>query len=169
MRKRKELQGLAVVDVGGGTKLGSVEDLIVSPDDGRILGFTLAGGMLGGRPRTFVDVADVHAIGTDAITVDGDNVARGKDELSDTMREARESNRSLVGNKVITENGTLVGTVSDYFVDEAGRRVTGLAIGGGLLSSADALSADRIRSVGPDAIVVSEEGADTDPGPWSAG
>lgn len=158
MRKSKELHGLAVVDVKSGKKLGTVEELIISPDDGSVLAVAIGGGMFGGS-RSFVDAADVRAIGADAITVNGDDVARREDDTSERIREAHSSTRNLVGNKVVTENGALLGTVSDYFIDEEARRVTGLTIGGGLLSGEDGLAADRIMSVGPDTVIVRDEDA----------
>ena len=173
MRKRKELQGLAVVDVTGGTKLGSIGDLVVSPDNGRIVALTLTGGMLSGS-SSYVAIEDVHAIGPDAITVEGENAVRPDSEMPDGIRAARDASRHLVGKKVVTENGTLLGTVSDYLVDETAYRVTGLTLGGGLLSSEDALSADRIVSLGPDAIIATDsETEEQDPdgatrrAPWS--
>lgn len=155
MRKRKELQGLAVVDVTGGKKLGAVGDLVVSPDTGRIVALTLNGGMLGGA-GSYVPIEDVRAIGPDAVTVADENVARPDSEMPDGLRAARDASRALAGKKVVTENGSLLGTVSDYLVDESALRVTGLTLGGGLLSGEDALSADRIVSLGPDAIIATD-------------
>jgi uncharacterized protein YrrD len=157
MRKSRELRGLAVVDATSGTKLGTVEELVVSPEDGDLLAVVLGGGMFGGG-KTYIDMADVRAIGPDAVTVEGDEVARAEDAIGDRVREAHSSPRKLVGNKVVTENGTFLGTIHDYFIDEETRRVTGLTIGGGLLSSEDGLAADRIVSVGPDAVMVLDEG-----------
>lgn len=174
MRKRKELQGLAVLDVSGGKKLGTVGDVVVSPDDGRVMALTIAGGMLGGN-GSYVAAEDVRAIGADAITVDGENVARPESEMPDDLRAARDVSRQLPGKKVVTENGTLLGTVHDVLVDESALRVSGLTIGGGLLSSEDAIAADRIVSVGPDALIVTDEATERgDPeaaerrSPWTA-
>ena len=179
MRKRKELQNLAVVDVTGGKKLGSVGDLIVSPDDGSILGLTLSGGMLG-KSTSFVAVDDVHAIGADAIMVQGEEAVRAESEMTDSIRAARDASAGLTGKKVVTENGALVGTVSDYLIDESALRVTGLTLGGGLLSSEEGIAADRVVSIGPDAIIVTDEAGEatteggTEAGnrqrsPWASG
>lgn len=176
MRKRKELQGLAVLDVSGGKKVGTVGDLVVSPEDGRLMAITIGGGMLGGG-GSFVAADDIRSIGADAITVEGENVARPESEMSDGLRTARDASRQLPGKKVVTENGTLLGTVHDVLVDESTLRVSGLTIGGGMLSTEDALAADRIVSVGPDALIVTDDatergGAETEaserPSPWAA-
>jgi uncharacterized protein YrrD len=175
MRKRKDLEGLAVVDVSGGRKLGAVSDFVISPSDGRVLAITLRGGLFGGG-GSYVAAGDVRSIGPDALTVEGDQVVRPESEMPDDLREARDASKSLAGKKVVTENGTLLGTVSDYLVDESALRVTGLTIGGGLLSGEDALAADRVVSVGPDALIVTDpEGEHRDAAaadrrsPWSGG
>jgi uncharacterized protein YrrD len=155
MRKRKDLEGLAVVDVSGGRKLGAVSDLVISSDDGRVLAITLRGGLFGGG-GSYVAAEDVRSIGPDALTVKGDQAVRPESEMPDDLREARDASRKLPGKKVVTENGTLLGTVSDYVIDEATLRVTGLTIGGGLLSGEDALATDRVVSVGPDALIVTD-------------
>jgi sporulation protein YlmC with PRC-barrel domain len=157
MRKSSDLQGLGVMDAGSGTKLGTVDELVISPDDGEVLAVVLSGGMFGGG-KTYIDMANVRAIGADAITVEGGGVGKAEDVVSERIREAHISPRKLVGNKVVTRDGTFLGTVHDYFIEEQTRRVTGLTVGGGLLSSEDSLSADRILSVGPDAVIVLDDG-----------
>lgn len=153
MRKMSELKGIAVIDVKDGTKLGQVEEVVVAPDDLRVLGFVVKSGGMLDRKEWIVESEDVRAIGSDAVTVDGREAAHTSEASSERFREAREGNRRLQGRKVVSDTGTLIGTVSEILVDETGKRVAGIEIGGGLLESADSLSADRIVSVGPDVIV----------------
>lgn len=161
MRKHKELQGLSVVDVSEGRKLGSVRDLVISPDSGRILALLIGGGMLSNN-GSWVAAEDVRAIGPDAITVERGDMARPDADMPDELRQARDASRGLIGTTVVTENGAVLGSVKDYLVDERLMRVAGLSIGGGLLSGEDALAADRVISVGPDAVMVaSDESGDT--------
>jgi uncharacterized protein YrrD len=155
MRKRKDLEGLAVVDLAGGKKLGTLRDLVVSPDNGRVVALTMGGGFLGGD-ESYVTAADVRAVGPDAVTVESEHVARAASEMPEELRAAQEASRALHGKKVVTENGAFLGTVSDYLIDESAMRVTGLTIGGGLLSGEDAIAADRIVSLGPDAVIVTD-------------
>lgn len=157
MRKSSDLRGLAVIDSGSGTKLGALDELIVSPDDGEVLAIVLGGGMFGGG-KSYVEMTDVRAIGSDAITVEGDGVVKTEEAISERIRQALGSPSKLVGNKVVTRDGTFLGTVHDFFIEEQTRRVTGLTVGGGLLSSEDSLAADRIISVGPDAVIVLADG-----------
>jgi uncharacterized protein YrrD len=159
MRNAKDLHGLAIVDVANGKKLGSADEIVVSPDTGRVLGFVMKSmGVISPNER-IVEMSDIRAIGADAITVEGDEVARTSQAAAEEFRQARASKRGLAGKKVVTQDGNLVGTVTDYTIDEKGARVKALILGGGLFERGDAIPADRIVSVGTDVVVVSEPGA----------
>lgn len=156
MRKISELVGIAVIDVKDGTKLGEVEEVVLSPDDLRLLGFVVGSGRFLGHEERIVETSDIRAIGEDAITVDGQEASHASEASTEEFKAARTGNRRLAGKKVVTDSGTVVGTVSDAILDENGRKLSALLIGGGLLQSADTLQVDRVTSVGPDVIVVRE-------------
>jgi uncharacterized protein YrrD len=156
MRKISALVGITVIDVKDGTKLGEVEEVVLSPDDLRLLGFVVGSGRFLGHEEHIVEAADIRSIGDDAITVDGQEAARTSEASTEEFREARSGKRRLEGKQVITEKGSVLGTVSDALLDEDGRQLTALLIGGGLLQSAESLHIDRVASVGPDVIVARE-------------
>ena len=162
MRNARDLQGLAIVDVANGKKLGSADEIVVSPDTGRLLGFVMKSlGVVTPNER-IVEMSDIRSIGPDAITVEGDQVARTSEAVAEEFRQARASKRTLMGRKVVTQDGTVVGTVTDYAIDEKEGRVRTLMLGGGLFEKGDAIPADRIVSIGGDVVVVSEPGAGAD-------
>ena len=156
LRKISELVGLKVIDIKDGTDLGQVGEVVLSPDDLKLLGFVVKSGGFLAQEERIVEASDVRAIGEDAITVDGQEAAHTSEASTEAFRNAREGNRRLAGKRVITDKGSVVGTVSDAILDEDGRQLAALLIGGGLLQSADSLHVDRITSVGPDVIVVRE-------------
>jgi uncharacterized protein YrrD len=156
MRKISELVGIAIINVKDGTKLGEVEEVVVSPDDLRVLGYVVGSGRFLGHEERIVESADVRSIGNDAITVDGQEASHTSEASTEEFRTARSGNRRLEGKKVITENGTVLGTVSDAVMDASGRKLSALLIGGGILQSAESVGIDRIASVGPDVIVARE-------------
>jgi uncharacterized protein YrrD len=156
MRKISALVGIAVIDVKDGTKIGEVEEVVVSPDDLRLLGFVVGSGRFLGHEEHIVEASDIRSIGDDAITVDGHEAARTSEASTEAFREARSGKRRLEGKKVITEKGSVLGTVSDALLDEEGKQLSALLIGGGLLQSAESLHIDRVASVGPDVIVARE-------------
>ena len=156
MRKISELVGIAIIDVKDGTKLGEVEEVVVSPDDLRVLGYVVGSGRFLGHEERIVESADVRSIGNDAITVDGQDASHTSEASTEEFRTARSGNRRLEGKKVITENNTVLSSVSDAIIDESGRQLAAILIGGGILQSAESLGVDRIASVGPDVIVARE-------------
>lgn len=161
MRNAKDLQGLAIVDVQGGNKLGSADEIVVSPENGRVLGFVMKSlGVITPNER-IIEMSDVRSIGSDAITVEGEEVSHTSEAAAEEFQEARSSKRTLNGKKVVTQDGTVLGTVSDYTIDEREARVKSLILGGGMFEKGDAIPADRIVSVGSDVVVVSEPGAES--------
>lgn len=168
MRTGKDLNGLAIIDVRDGKRLGQADEVVISPDDGKLLGFVMKRGGLFSSEEAIVEIDDVRAIGPDAITVEGDEVAHTLEASADAFREARSGERTLSGRKVVTQNGSVVGQVSDVVVNEEQRRVTALIVGGGMLEQGNALQADRIVSVGPDVIIVRDgDAAEADGGPFA--
>ncbi len=160
MRTTKDLAGLAIIDIRDGRKLGSVADAVFSPDDGRLLGFTMKSGGLLNQQESVVEVDDVRSIGADAITVEGEDLVHDGRSVSQTFQDARSGDRTLIGRKVITQGGSVVGQIADLAISEEERRVTGLILGGGMFERSDALPADRIVSVGPDVVIVTDPEAE---------
>ena len=160
MRTTKELSGLAIIDVRDGKKLGTVGESVISPDDGRLLGFVIKRSALLNQEESAVDIEDVRSIGSDAVTVEGEEVVHRVDAMPESFRQARSGDRTLIGRKVITQGGSLVGKIADLVISENDRRATGMILGSGMFERGDALSADRIASVGPDVVIVTEEHAE---------
>jgi uncharacterized protein YrrD len=156
MRSTKELRGVAIVDTTGGRRLGRIDEVIISPDDLRLLGFVMKeGGPISQRERV-VGAEHVRSIGRDAVMVEGD-VALAADQASEEISRARSGERPLIGAKAVTEDGALLGEIEDVSLDEAAMRVAAVTLRGGLTSSGDAIQAERIRSVGPDVVVVATD------------
>lgn len=167
MRTTKELAGLAVINVRDGKKLGTVSETVVSPDDGRLLGFVLKSGGMLSREESAVEIDDVRSVGADAITVEGEEIIHRPEATQPNFQEARNGDRTLVGRKIVTQSGTVVGQIADLVVNEESRRVGSILIGGGMFESSDAIPAARVVSVGPDVVIVTDEGAsDETAGPF---
>lgn len=168
MRTTKDLAGLAVIDVRNGKKLGQVTETIVSPDDGKLLGFVMKQGGMLSREESVVEIEDVRSIGTDAVTVEGDEIVRRPEASRPEFQEARGGERTLIGRKVVSQGGTLLGTVADVVLNEEARRASALVIGGGVFDAGDAMSVDRVVSVGPDVVIVTDAARtdDDDRGPF---
>jgi uncharacterized protein YrrD len=156
MRSAKELRGIAIVDVTGGRRLGRIDEVVVSPEDLRLIGFVLKEGGLLNQRELVIRAEHVRAMGPDAVTVEGD-VAQEIGQQEEAFAEARGGSRPLLGAKAVTEDGALLGEIDDLSLDESTLRVAAVTLRGGLMGSGDAIAADRIASVGPDMVVIRDE------------
>src|SRR6266540_3478254 len=126
MIRAHELEGRAVVDVDAAEKIGKIDEVILDPDAGQVAAFAVSRGekLLGGGGHVTVPAWSVQAIGPDALTVRhtavlGDDAHRfeGLPRLSD-----------VVGRKVVTQSGKLLGTVEDVLINADDARIVGYVL-----------------------------------------
>jgi sporulation protein YlmC with PRC-barrel domain len=160
------VNGLSVVNIGTGEKLGSVSEILLDPSADHIAAFAIesvaGGGLLSSQaPSTrWVNAQDVHAIGPDAMTVQDDSA------LHEAADDAEMTPLSvLIGDKVVTEGGTYVGQVAAAEIDERSMNVTGLEVSPGFFKSNMVVSKAELITVGDEMIIV----ADSVCGPGTSG
>jgi len=108
-----QIRGLPVVTVRGGEDVAEVRDVIYNPEAGRLVGVTLnQRGFLAGRRREVLPAETIHAIGQHAVMVlDESSLVAPGDAPEDVAHPATE--RNVLGDDVLTEGGTSLGTVTD--------------------------------------------------------
>ena len=105
------LIGMTVLSRATGNKLGAVKDLFVDPVNGLMWGLTVTNA--DGRVA-LLSYDDIYSFGRDAIMAEADDRTRLLDDDSAVnLPRAREH---LVGTKVITESGKLLGQIANLFV-----------------------------------------------------
>ena len=123
MIRATDLSGRAVVDMDAAEKLGRIDTIIIDPEARQVAGFRLSrgGSLLGNEAHTTLPATSVYAIGPDAITVRhatdlGDDAARFDrlPRLSD-----------VIGRKVVSREGRLLGVVDDVLISGADGRIVG--------------------------------------------
>jgi sporulation protein YlmC with PRC-barrel domain len=151
--RTKELQGKAVVSLADASKLGYVDDLLFDTSDLRVVAFEMS---MSGQ-RALLPFSEVRSIGKDAITVPSSQVAQVPNSGSPLLRLPRLANLTKL--KVVDEDGTFVGNVTDLEIETRDGRISEVAAhrGGvlGLGGTSVHISASAIRSVGDEVIVVS--------------
>jgi sporulation protein YlmC with PRC-barrel domain len=151
------VNGLSVVSIGTGERLGSVSEILLDPTADRIAAFAIddgaSGGLLSSQPPStrWVNAQDVHAIGPDAMTVQDDSVLR--DSAGDTDMTPLSV---LVGEKVVTEGGTYVGQVAAAEIDETSMNVTGLEVSPGFFKSNTVVGKAELITVGDAMVIVAD-------------
>jgi len=155
MKKTRELKGMPVLTLQEGERLGQVRDLILDPAARQVVALILDR-RVGGEDQV-VATANVRNVGAAAITVEdrGSLVSLGR---IPRFQELAQGRKPLQGKMVITEGGTRLGHVDDMEVDVQTFRLVSLVLKG-FAGRGQSIAADRVRTIGADAIVVREEPA----------
>jgi uncharacterized protein YrrD len=124
-----DLKDRAVVSIGQAEKIGRVEDVILDLAEGRVAGFHVRTGLLGGAK--ILSAGDIHDIGPDAITV-ADRSALEGHAPDQPMLDSLPTSADLIGAKVVSAAGTLLGTLANIALDPAAQRVLCYELGGSL-------------------------------------
>lgn len=137
----------------GGEDVAQIKDVVYDATGGAVSGFTLNGrGLFSGPLKVGLPLDAVKAIGRDAVMIADDSVLTDRRDVVDA---ADVRDRNVLGNRVITDTGTELGTVADVILQ------TGLItdVVGYEVSPAPALQTDA-RTVFiplPDVLAVSGE------------
>ncbi|MDR7276458.1 PRC-barrel domain-containing protein [Catenuloplanes atrovinosus] len=108
-----ELIGRPVVTLAG-DDIAQIKDVVFAAPGGHLIGFTLAGrGRFAGPLDRALPWDRVHGAGRDAIIV-SDGELPTRDEL---VSRADLRNRDVLGDAVLTDAGTALGTVTDVVVE----------------------------------------------------
>jgi len=142
---------MPVVSLNNGQQLGRVKRLLIDQQKMLIAGFTIdRKGLFKEQP--VVPYKHVKSVGNHAVTVDQDNAVAKLSSLPELEILAKQS-LPLLGGKVITEDGTILGTVQDFRFDPRDGKIYALELSKGLLHSSRLLDINYIITCGRDAII----------------
>lgn len=144
-----DLIGRRVVTLGGNSSV-EVKDVVFDTSAGSVTGFTLrAPGLLGGPQSVVLPIAGVESIGDDAVMITDEQVFAQPEALVG-------SGDDIMGDRIITDDGTALGTVTDVavLVTKGDGDIIGFEI-----EPTDAAGAntDRVLVPSPDALAMSDE------------
>ncbi|MFA7253020.1 MAG: PRC-barrel domain-containing protein [Patescibacteria group bacterium] len=108
--------GFPIFELSDQSRIGFVEDIIISPDELKIAAIAIKrSGFFSTRYKIIPFVEIVHILKDGVLIKD----SRSIEEIDDLPRIKRliEDKNFGVGQKVITENGNPIGTVSDYLIE----------------------------------------------------
>jgi uncharacterized protein YrrD len=125
-----ELSGRAVVDLDAAEKVGSIHRIVLDPDQRQVAGFLVArGSSVSGQPNHMtLPASAVRAIGPDAVTMHRrSSITDQQIDHLQTLPAASD----LIGRKVVTEDGRMLGRVTDVLIERGTGRIVGYPIGHG--------------------------------------
>jgi len=166
MIKASQLIGRSVIDMEAAERLGKIKEIIVQRDGERVAGFIVVHGetVVGtGGKRRMIPASAVYSIGPDALTVRGSRTQEFA-ELDNLPRMS-----DIIGHKMITRSGRLLGVIDDMLVNGADGSIIGFVVGEGVRNKLENLfnpqrprthgyvRADADLHVGKELIVVPDD------------
>jgi sporulation protein YlmC with PRC-barrel domain len=155
--KLSELRGKPVVSVAEAVTLGTVDDALVDSTLGTIGALLIASS--GGTDRYLVSMDQIRGIGPDVATVSSQHALSSPGQAS--APRSRVPLTSIVGSRVVAEDGRVLGTVAEVDFDPSSGRIQALEYGGdgleGLLSGRHRLDPKRVVRIGPGVLTVMGE------------
>jgi uncharacterized protein YrrD len=145
------IEGRPVVTLGG-ERVGDVKDVVFDSSKGKLLGFTLRAHSFFSRARKDVLAwSKVGSLGPDAVMIRGEDALEAEDALA--AEGGVPDDRNVVGNQVLTDAGTDLGTVVDVIVETgAAAQIVGYEVAA---SEALATHGEHVLIPLPDTIAVS--------------
>ncbi|HVC43073.1 MAG TPA: PRC-barrel domain-containing protein [Candidatus Saccharimonadales bacterium] len=147
-----DLEGRPVVTLGG-ERVAEVKDVVFDSARGKLIGFSLRGvGLLSRSREDALPWNMVSALGRDAVMILDEGAFQVKSSLA---AEGIPDDRNVLGNLVLTDTGTHLGTVVDVII-EVGPTAD---IVGYEVAAAEALASrgERVLIPLPDTIAISGE------------
>lgn len=168
MIRGTRLRNLPVVDLESAVKIGRVHELVMDPGRRHVAAVIVRRGRtwFGGANDAALPGTAVQAVGADALTIR--NVGYGHQQRNMELA-AYPTLTSMIGRRVLSRRGKLLGSVADVLIDETTGKIVGYALdvqtgGRGILGLArrgedywpDYVRADLDLRVGRHIIVVPE-------------
>ncbi|MGB9803957.1 MAG: PRC-barrel domain-containing protein [Desulfofundulus sp.] len=159
MRKSKQFTGVPVISLQEGQQIGVVRGLVVDPEKKAVAALIIEQkGWF--KEQKYIPFNRVHSVGENVITVDRSSNAERGAKLPDIVKLVKDR-IGIIGARIVTENGTLLGQVDEYYVDLESGDIVGLEFSGGFLDSVISgrafLDTAFVRTIGKEVIVTSNE------------
>jgi len=153
LQKTQDVVGKPVISLQG-EEIGSVSRVIVDPGAGKIVGLTVnVKGWFKGEKC--VEFESVNSAGDYAVTVRQSSHVLPLNDFPALEKLAQDSN--MYNMRIITPEGKLIGTVSDFYFDSGTGKIERYILTGGVIKNLfkgrASIPADSIESIGKDAII----------------
>ncbi|MDD4335748.1 MAG: photosystem reaction center subunit H, partial [Desulfotomaculaceae bacterium] len=112
------------------------------------------------KEQRFIPYHKVHSVGDDAITIEKTSGVQRAAGLPDIVRLLKDKVK-IIGCKIVTENGNLLGFIDEYYVEVETGNITGLEFSGNLINNVMRgcafLDISYVRTIGREVVVVTNE------------
>lgn len=162
MRKSKQFVSMPVISLQDGQQSGSVKGLVIDPAEKQVAAIIIEQkGWF--KEQKYIPFTKVKSVGEDAITIDHTSSVERGSGLPNIMKLLKD-NVEIIGARIVTEKGTLLGYTDEYYVDLASGQLVGLEFTdkflSGVMHGKAFLDTNYVQTIGKDIIVCSEEAVD---------
>lgn len=158
-RKWSSLRGLAVVTLGNGTKVGTVENFYFEPQGSEIRAFRVKTGMMHYK---MLASGVINGIGEHALTIQDEDLLR--DERDQPGLDNLLPGQTLMSYRVMSTSGNIVGTIGEILLDVSTpleMHIDSYELSRNLLQhfgqQAHVFSSNQVSSYGTDVVVIPEQ------------
>jgi uncharacterized protein YrrD len=157
--RASEIEKRPVVTMAG-EDVAQIKDIVYSSGGGAVGGFTLAGrGLLAGPLKQGLAWASVSALGADAVMIDSPDALDPVQSVLDASASPDGSGGDVLGSRVLTDEGTDLGSVVDVIIEVAEGAGTQCDVVGYEVEASESLGTHGTRLLIPlpDTLAVSGE------------
>lgn len=161
LKPSRKFISLPIVSLSEGQHIGYVKSLVIDANTKSLAALVVD---LKGffKDQRIIPYNKVISVGDDAITIDKGAHVEKSASLPEILTLIKEK-LSIIGTRVITQNGKTLGVAEEYYIDPETGRITQIQISGGklegLLNGKALLQAEYISTIGHD-VIVTEKGSE---------
>lgn len=159
MRKSKQFTSLPVISLEEGKRIGTIKGLVINPAEKRVAALIVEQKGLF-NDQKFIPYSKIRSVGEDAVTIHHGSFVQKGDNLPEIISLVKDKCK-INGARIVTESGTLLGTVDDYYVDLTSGELVGMEFSGGyvsgIFSGTAFLDIEHVLTIGKEMIVCSDE------------
>lgn len=153
MKSARNIIGLPVIELQEGKSLGRVRGFVFNPLTRKVEALEIGERSLLKSRLQQIAFTQIRSFGTDAVTLH--SLETAKDEEPAEGEERPES--TLTGQRVVTADGTLVGTVEDFSFDKSNGELTDICLSREKIRGLLHLPPATVLNFGRDFVIVSED------------
>lgn len=125
--KAKSVIGLKVFTIQEGKEIGSVKDVVYDPKQNRIISLLVGSNSLLPDEKV-LNFDAIKSIGPDAVIIENANLLKKLDSLPKPVQDTINEGSELIKLKIVTEDGVVLGSVSDIYLDKKSGQVSELEV-----------------------------------------
>ncbi|MEQ8174533.1 MAG: PRC-barrel domain-containing protein [Syntrophomonadaceae bacterium] len=155
MMQSSEIKGLAVFSIADGKEIGRVRDLLINAEKKAVdyLVVDIPNWYFGSYVIPF---NQAEGIGSDAVMVATEGIVKKLNEEQAGIKLV-EKGINLIGNRVLTQKGRIIGKISEYHINEDTGQITGCELVDTNNSPRGIIPAQAALTFGKDALIVKNE------------